>query len=87
VTTKSPGEAAKTIAENFIDAHGRPRFLRLIEMFRNNEPGPKIAFEFKVSRQRVHQWKCHLGQERVTFIPWPEIEPFIGVGGVGRRAV
>jgi hypothetical protein len=75
---RSTGEVAKAVALNFIKAHGRDKFLKLIEMFHNHESGPKIAFEFKVSRQRVHQWKYQLGHERIIFIPHPEIEALIG---------
>lgn len=78
---------AVTTAENFIEQHGKAKFLRLIEMFQANESGPKIAFEFHVTRQRIHQLKVTLGEERILFILRPEVEAIIGAPGSGRKTV
>jgi len=78
---------ATTTAQNFIEQHGKAKFLRLIEMFQNNESGPKIAHEFNVTRQRIHQLKTQLGHERVLFVLHPEIEAIIGISGPGRKTV
>lgn len=79
--------SARRVAENFIKAHGRPKFVRLIQMFHDNVSGPQIAHEFSVSRQRVHQWKSQLGQERVLFVVDPEIEDMLGAATSGRTQV
>jgi hypothetical protein len=56
-------------------------------MFQANESGPKIAHEFNVTRQRIHQLKIQLGHERVLFVLHPEIEAIIGISGAGRKTV
>lgn len=65
------------VAENFINTYGRPRLLRLIEMLRAHTSGPEIAHEFKVSRQRVHQWKTQLGEERVLYVLDEQVEKIL----------
>lgn len=84
---RSEGDHAKTVAQNFIRQHGRNKFVRLIEMFMANEPGPKIAHEFGVSRQRVHQWKTQLGHERVVFHLNDTVAEMLGTITAGRKLV
>jgi hypothetical protein len=78
--------SSKRVAQNLIRTYGMPMFLRLVELFRANESGPVIAAEFKVTRQRVHQWKKVLGQERTIFILDPEVEALMGTPS-GRTTV
>jgi len=82
-TTSSP----TTVAENFISQYGKDKFLKLIEMLQRNESGPKIAQEFNVTRQRIHQLKVQLGHERVVFVLNPEIEAVLGLPGSSRKTV
>jgi hypothetical protein len=79
--------APRVVAEHIIKKYGRVGFLRLLEMFKNAEPGPLIAAEFKVSRQRVLQWKNILGQERVLYILHPDIDAFLGIPPAHRTSV
>lgn len=70
------------ISQNLIKSYGRDKFVQLLQMFMENVPGPKIAEEFQVSRQRVHQWKQALGTEKTTYTPHPEVERIIA--GISR---
>lgn len=63
----------RVVAQNIISEHGRPAFQKLIEMFRDNVSGEKIGFVFKVSRQRVSQWRVILGKQRFIYEVNPEI--------------
>lgn len=84
---RTEDEVAKTVAQNFIKKFGKPKFLRFIAMLQNNESGEKIAYEFEVSRQRVHQWKIQLGQEKIMFNLRPSIEEMLGISTAGRKTV
>ena len=67
----------RVVAENIIADHGEAAFKKLIEMFRGNESGEKIGYVFKVSRQRVHQWKVALGQVRTTYVVYREVSALV----------
>lgn len=66
--------SSERVARNIIKTYGFDRFNKLIEMFNSITPGPVIAAEFGVTRQRVNQWKKKLGTERVLFILEPPVE-------------
>lgn len=87
VASRTKSEIARTVAQNFIKAYGQKKFVRLVEMLKSNEPGPKIAYEFDVSRQRVHQWKEQLGVETRTFTLDPEVHKLLGVTSHSRKLV
>lgn len=84
---RSAEKVAKTVAENFIRTYGKDKFLRLIDMFKHAEPGPKIAHEFDVSRQRVHQWKVQLGEERILYKLNPAVEDLLLANATGRKMI
>jgi len=46
-----------TMVSNFIKKYGIDGLTKIIGMFQDHIPNPKIASEFNVSRQRVHQWQ------------------------------
>lgn len=61
------------VATNIIKLRTFDGFKRLVELFQANTPGPVIAEEFGVSRQRVNQWKKKLGNERTTYTLEPDV--------------
>ena len=67
----------RRIAQNVIKTYGRQKFLQLIEMLRAGIPGPVIAKEFNVTRQRINQWKMQLGKETINYTVHPAIEDFL----------
>lgn len=42
--------------------------LRLLELFNKGISGEDIAAEFKVTRQRVHQWRHILGVTKKLYV-------------------
>lgn len=67
------------VARRIQSAYGHEGGLRrLIQMFGENLPGPSIAKAFKVSRQRVNQWRHVLGKEERAFVLNPCIEKLLG---------
>lgn len=58
---------SEKVARNIIKTYGEEKFRYLINQFSLNTPGPEIATEFGVTRQRVNQWKRKLGVEHVTY--------------------
>jgi hypothetical protein len=62
------------VARNIIRDHGREKFLSLIELLRENAPGPKIAYAFGISRQRAHQWRMALGKSKLVYELHPQVE-------------
>ncbi len=67
----------RVVAKNIIAEHGRLAFQTLIEMLRTNVSGAKIGFIFKVSRQRVSQWRAALGIQRAVFEVHPDIADLV----------
>ncbi|MEC7988019.1 MAG: hypothetical protein VX278_22820 [Myxococcota bacterium] len=65
------------IARNFIRSYGKLKFKRLLDALRNGESGQIIANEFKVSRERVRQWKNIFGQIVTYYRVYPDIEPTV----------
>lgn len=65
------------LASNFIERHGRQKFLDLLERLRKNEPPGRIASDMNVGRQTVHVWRRAFGEERRLYILHPEIEELI----------
>jgi hypothetical protein len=86
---KSP-PSPRCVAENIIQTHGKAEFFHLMEMFRDNERGPKIAAVFGVTRQRVHQWKQQLGEMQCTYVPHQDITDLLSeefVSSISRTSV
>lgn len=55
-------KSRERVARNFIERYGSDRFERLLEAFAGGESGQAVADEFRVSRERVRQWKNTFGQ-------------------------
>lgn len=87
MASRSKSDVARTVAANFIESYGQKKFVKLIAMLTNVEPGPKIAAEFDVSRQRVHQWKSQLGIEQTTFTLDPAVETLLSGNSQSRKSV
>lgn len=87
MASRTASEIARIVAQNFIRTYGIKRFNKLITMLMGSEPGPKIAAEFDVSRQRVHQWKVQLGVEHTTFTVDPEVQKLLGITFQSRKQV
>lgn len=87
IEERTEDEIAKAVAESFINHRGRAKFLRLIEMLQASVPGPKIAHEFGVKRQRVHQWKTQLGYEETNFHLHPQVQSMLGTITSSRKSV
>ena len=81
------GDHPVRVAHNVIKTYGYARFMLLIQMFRDGVPGPKIATEFEVTRQRVNQWKHAFGRERITYVLNAEIEELLGAPTSTRTTV
>ena len=62
------------IARNFVKRYGAERFQRLIRGFEGGESGQAIADDFRVSRERVRQWKNAFGQVFTLYQVHPEIQ-------------
>lgn len=75
------------VAENLIKSYGEEKFRYLLDQFSQNVPGPKIATEFSVTKQRVSQWKRALGVCRTTFHPHPEVEKRINRSSITRTTI
>ena len=65
------------VAKNIINRYGIDKLTTLIAKFRSGVPGPEIAKDFGVTRQRVNQWKKALGEEHITFIVFPEVDEMV----------
>ena len=75
------------VADNHIKKYGEDKFRYLLEQFDTNVPGPKIATEFSVTKQRVSQWKRALGECRKTFHLHPEVEKRINRSSISRTTI
>ena len=75
------------VADNLIKSYGEDKFRYLLEQFGQNTPGPKIATEFSVTKQRVSQWKRALGECRTTFHLHPEVEKRINRSSISRTTI
>ena len=62
------------VARNFIQRRGLSEFRLLITMLERNTSGQKIADHFKVSRERVRQWKDVLGTTITLYRVHPAVE-------------
>ena len=49
------------VTHNFINKYGIDKFWRLVDLLSDGTSGQAIADEFKVSRERVRQWKGTFG--------------------------
>lgn len=70
----SHGKSRARVAQNFVDRYGADGFQRLINAFSNGESGQAIADEFKVSRERVRQWKNTFGRSLMIYQVHPEVQ-------------
>ena len=74
----SHGKSRARVAQNFVDRYGADGFQRLINAFSNGESGQAIADEFKVSRERVRQWKNTFGETITFYRLYPETVSLLG---------
>ena len=54
---------------NFISKYGKKGLRKITNMFLVRESNQKIADEFGVTRQRVHQWQKAFTEHRVVLKP------------------
>jgi DNA-directed RNA polymerase sigma subunit (sigma70/sigma32) len=71
MTTASSRER---VARNFVRRYGADRFARLLQALSLGESGQAIADEFKVSRERVRQWKNTFGQVLTLYQVHSEVQ-------------
>jgi hypothetical protein len=62
------------VAQNFVAKLGKPKFRRFLKLLTENVSGELIAREFKVSRERVRQWKNAFGSVVQTYVVSPQIK-------------
>ena len=67
--------------------YGSEKLRYLLEQFNQNVPGPVIASEFAVTKQRISQWKKALGVCRTTFHPHPEVEKLVSRSSISRTTI
>jgi hypothetical protein len=68
------GKSRARVAKNFVDRYGADKFHRLINLLSSGESGQAIADEFKVSRERVRQWKNTFGRVLTIYQVHPEVQ-------------
>jgi len=68
------GKSRARVAQNFVERYGADKFQRLINALSNGESGQAIADEFKVSRERVRQWKNTFGRVLTIYQVHPEVK-------------
>ena len=68
---------AQRVAENIEKTYGLEKLRYLVNEFAKGTPGPRIAEEFNVTRQRVNQWKRKLGVEHISYVLAPEVEKIV----------
>jgi hypothetical protein len=67
-------KSRERVARNFVRRYGPTKFERLLDALSNGESGQAIADEFKVSRERVRQWKNTFGSVLTLYQVHPEVQ-------------
>ncbi len=62
------------VAHNFINRYGEERLRWLLGALSEGESGQVIADEFRVSRERVRQWKNAFGRSLTLYQVHPEVQ-------------
>lgn len=68
-----------TVARNFVNQYGRPKFKRFLKLLSAGVSGEEIAQEYGVSRERVRQWKNAFGAIIQTYDIDPAISRMAGL--------
>lgn len=71
--------SSNTVAENFVKQYGKSGLKRFLKLLRRNTSGEDIAREFKVSRERVRQWKNAFGVVVMRYDVHPHILKLAGI--------
>jgi len=79
--------SANKVAINIVKRYGLDKLESLLEHFKANTPGPTIAEEFGVTRQRVNQWKKKLGVEYTTFVVDSSVEEVVNTYSENKKAL
>lgn len=74
-------------AQNIIKKYSLQDLYNLLNMFKSGASCTIIAQSYKVSRQRVFQWKKCLGNELVSYDINPEVEKLILNSNFSRTTV
>lgn len=67
------GSSRARIARNFVDRYGVDGLERLLDALADGLSGQLIADEFRVSRERVRQWKNAFGHSVTLYQVHPEV--------------
>ena len=67
-------KSRERMARNFVQRYGAEQFERLMNYISEGASGQVIANEFKVSRERVRQWKNAFGQVITIYQVYPEVQ-------------
>ena len=70
-------KSRERVARNFIDRYGIERFEWLLTALQRGESGQVIANDFKVSRERVRQWKNTFGQVLTLYQVDPGVQSIL----------
>lgn len=62
------------VARNFVRRYGADQLQRLLQALQSGESGQVIANEFKVSRERVRQWKNAFGDTLTLYQVHPDVQ-------------
>ena len=60
---------SQKMVQNFISKYGKEGLRKICDMFYQEISNQKIAHEFGVTRQRVHQWQKAFTKNNITFVP------------------
>ncbi|MCC6572709.1 MAG: hypothetical protein IT462_02865 [Planctomycetes bacterium] len=72
------GVKATRVATNFIDQYGMAKFRRFLKLLADDVSGEEIAREYRVSRERVRQWKITFGSVVRKYVIDPAIQRIAG---------
>ena len=81
MASRSPdrsGVKATRVATNFIDQYGMAKFRRFLKLLADDVSGEQIAREYRVSRERVRQWKITFGSVVRKYVIDPAIQRIAG---------
>lgn len=72
------GVKATRVATNFIEQYGMAKFRRFLKLLADDVSGEEIAREYRVSRERVRQWKITFGSVVRKYVIDPAIQRIAG---------
>lgn len=77
-STDRSGVKATRVATNFIQQYGMAKFRRFLKLLADDVSGEEIAREYRVSRERVRQWKVTFGSVVRKYVVDPAIARIAG---------